>query len=98
DAGGRGFTLLLDAFLHVVDGRPLPEPEEGATPPAVAAHQRGEEVSSLRYEVMYLLEAADATIPAFKNTWSAIGDSIVVVGGDGMWKCPLHANDNRATL
>ena len=26
DAGGAGFLLLLDAALHVVDGRPLPEP------------------------------------------------------------------------
>ena len=25
DGGGAGFVLLLDAFLHVVDGRPLPE-------------------------------------------------------------------------
>ena len=27
DAGGAGFLLLLDALLHVVDGRPVPEPE-----------------------------------------------------------------------
>src|SRR5437870_7662917 len=32
DAGGKGLTLLLDAFLEVVDGRPIPEPELGATP------------------------------------------------------------------
>ena len=38
DAGGRGFALLLDAFLAVVDGRPLPEPEIVSTPPAVEAH------------------------------------------------------------
>jgi uncharacterized protein len=98
DAGGRGFTLLLDAFLHVVDGRPLPEPEVFATPPAVAAHQRGEDTSSLRYEVMYLLEAEDTTIPALKQSWSAIGDSIVVVGGEGMWNCHVHTNDIGAAI
>ena len=27
DAGGKGFTLLLDALLEVVDGRPIPEPD-----------------------------------------------------------------------
>ena len=27
DAGGKGLTLLLDALLEVVDGRPIPEPE-----------------------------------------------------------------------
>jgi len=93
DAGGRGFTLLLDAFLNVVDGRPLPEPEVVTTPAAVEAHQRGEDVASLRYEVMYLLDADDATIPAFKDSWDAIGDSIVVVGGEGLWNCHVHTND-----
>jgi fatty acid kinase len=98
DAGGRGFALMLDAFLNVVDGRPLPEPEIVATPPAVEAHMHGGDVSSLRYEVMYLLEADDSTIPAFKDTWAAIGDSIVVVGGDGMWNCHVHTNEVGAAI
>jgi DAK2 domain fusion protein YloV len=93
DAGGQGFALMIDAFLAVVDGRPLPEPEVVATPPAVEAHMHGGEASSLRYEVMYLLEAEDSTIPAFKDTWASLGDSIVVVGGDGMWNCHVHTND-----
>ena len=93
DAGGQGFALMLDAFLAVVDGRPLPEPEVVATPPSVEAHLQGDDASSLRYEVMYLLEAKDATIPAFKDTWASLGDSIVVVGGDGMWNCHVHTND-----
>jgi len=98
DAGGRGFTLLLDAFLHVVDGRPLPEPEIVTTPAAVAAHRRGEDVVGMRYEVMYLLDATDETIPAFKEAWDAIGDSIVVVGGDGIWNCHVHTNDVGAAV
>ncbi len=98
DAGGRGFTLLVDAFLHVVDGRPLPEPEIVATPAAVAAHQRGEDIHSLRYEVMFLLDAPDTTIPGFKDSWGAIGDSIVVVGGDGIWNCHVHTNDVGAAI
>ena len=93
DAGGLGFTLLLDAFLHVVDGRPVPEPEVVRTPAVVAAHQEGSDLASLRYEVMYLLEAEEATIPSFKETWGALGDSIVVVGGDGLWNCHVHTND-----
>lgn len=94
DAGGHGFTLLLDAMLHVVAGRPVPEPQTVAAPAAVAAHLGGEDdVSSLRYEVMYLLEADDATVPGMKESWASIGDSIVVVGGDGMWNCHVHTND-----
>ncbi|HEY5075929.1 MAG TPA: hypothetical protein VIJ48_00360, partial [Acidimicrobiia bacterium] len=93
DAGGKGFTLLLAAFLEVVSGRAIPEPEVVTTPASVAAHLAGEELSSLRYEVMYLLDAPDDTLPAFRNAWSAIGDSIVVVGGDGLWNCHIHTND-----
>jgi DAK2 domain fusion protein YloV len=98
DAGGRGFALMIDAFLAVVDGRPLPEPEVVTTPPAVEAHMHGDDASSLRYEVMYLLEAKDSTIPAFKDTWASLGDSIVVVGGDGMWNCHVHTNDVGAAI
>jgi DAK2 domain fusion protein YloV len=98
DAGGRGFELLLDAFLHVVTGRSIPEPEVVATPPAVEAHLHGDDVSSLRYEVMYLLHAGDDTIPAFKETWGALGDSIVIVGGDGIWNCHVHTNDIGAAI
>src|SRR5581483_3303218 len=98
DAGGRGFALLLDAFLHVVDGRPVPEPEVVATPAAVEAHHRGDDASALRYEVMFLLDAADDTVPALKETWSGIGDSIVVTGGDGLWSCHVHTNDIGAAI
>jgi DAK2 domain fusion protein YloV len=93
DAGGRGFTLLLDALLEVVDGRPIPEPQLVTTPAAVEAHLHGDDVSGLRYEVMYLLDAHDETIPAFKDAWASLGDSIVVVGGDGLWNCHVHTDD-----
>jgi DAK2 domain fusion protein YloV len=93
DAGGKGFTLLLDALLEVVDGRPIPEPQLVATPHIVAAHLRGDDVAGMRYEVMYLLDADDDMMPAFKQAWDAIGDSIVVVGGDGLWNCHVHTND-----
>jgi uncharacterized protein len=98
DAGGKGLTLLIDAFLEVVDGRPIPEPELVATPAAVAAHLAGDDVSGLRYEVMYLLDAKDETMPAFRESWASIGDSIVVVGGDGIWNCHVHTNDIGAAV
>ncbi len=98
DAGGKGFTLLLDALLEVVAGRPIPAPQLGAMPEVVAAHIRGDNVAGLRYEVMYLLDAGDETIPAFKEAWAAIGDSIVVVGGDGIYNCHIHTNDIGAAV
>ncbi|MEP6893360.1 MAG: DAK2 domain-containing protein, partial [Gaiellaceae bacterium] len=93
DAGGKGFTLLLAALLEVVSGRAIPEPDIVTAPAIVTKHLAGDDLSSLRYEVMYLLEATDDTMPAFRNTWSTIGDSIVIVGGDGLWNCHIHTND-----
>ncbi len=110
DAGGAGYMLLLDAALHVVDGEPLPPPGEGHEAAgltdeqfhAVAHRPSGVEgsldVSEQRYEVMYFLDLADARIEDFKQGWGEIGDSIVVVGGDGLWNCHVHTNDIGAAI
>ncbi|WP_421120437.1 DAK2 domain-containing protein [Aquihabitans daechungensis] len=104
DAGGTGLMLLIDAFLFVVDGREVPA---ASVTEAVAdaghvdelqvlahgdeGHERG--LADLRYEVMYILEAPDEAIGAFKDVWAGIGDSIVVVGGDGLFNCHIHTDD-----
>jgi DAK2 domain fusion protein YloV len=106
DAGGAGFLLLLDSAIHVVDGEPMPEPDESAGPSvdqleAVAKrhHDDGSvDVSELRYEVMFLLDLDDAQAGAFKSAWGSIGDSIVVVGGEGLYNCHIHTNDIGAAI
>jgi len=93
DAGGAGFLLLLHGILRVLDGRELPKPENAEGVPSVAVDTTEEVgVSENRYEVMYLLNAPDEDIDGFKNVWSSIGDSIVVVGGDGLWNCHIHTD------
>ena len=96
----------------MLDGRPLPEPSGVAAPDLSAlnghlsssdatgdgdAHD-GISVSDLRYEVMYMLHAPDDSIEGFKDVWAGIGDSIVVVGGDGLWNCHIHTNDVGAAI
>ncbi len=95
DAGGQGLLLLLDALAHVVEGRPLPEPPEVAAPVLDDPHhiKGASDVADLRYEVMFLLDADDDRIDAFKERWGEIGGSIVVVGGDGKWNCHIHTDD-----
>ena len=93
DAGGAGFLLLLHAILHVLDGRALPEAENSTEiASATIGEQQHDEISELRYEVMYLLNAPDEAIEGFKNVWAGLGDSIVVVGGDGLWNCHIHTD------
>ena len=104
DAGAAGYCLLLDVLLHVAAGRPVPEPEVIPGPLVAVAVQHDsldaahDSVSDLRYEVMYFLEAPDETVPAFKEVWAGIGDSIVVVGGDGIWNCHIHTDDIGAAI
>jgi DAK2 domain fusion protein YloV len=106
DAGGRGFELLLAACLNVVAERPLPAAEEVHSRIAVDAHAgQGHDagdgngaIADLRYEVMYFLEAPDERIDTFKSEWGGLGDSIVVVGGEGIWNCHVHTDDIGAAI
>ncbi len=105
DAGGAGFLLLMDAALHIVAGDALPEPEVVSGPSAAqldaAAHRvadGGIDVSELRFEVMFFLDLDDSRAGEFKTAWGTIGDSIVVVGGEGLYNCHIHTNDIGAAI
>jgi hypothetical protein len=102
DAGGRGFVVLSDALLEVVTGvrRELPEferlvPEpDSLLDPADVVHGYG----GPSYEVMYLLDAEDGRVPALRERLASLGDSLVVVGGDGLWNVHVHVDDAGAAI
>lgn len=106
DAGGAGFLLFLDAMATAMDGRPLPDPPPVDPSAGVGAavagaddpHGVGDNGDGARYEVMFFLETDDDRIGEFRSAWEAIGDSIVVVGGDGLWNCHIHSNDIGASI
>lgn len=98
DAGGTGFLLFCDALLHVVDGRAMPEPEVPSDDIVPVAVGERPGVADMRYEVMYFLHTTDDRVEAFKDAWMSIGDSIVVVGGDGLYNCHIHTNDIGAAI
>ena len=101
DSGGTGFLLLIDALCHITAQRPLPiAPAVDSINVDVSGHisHEASDVGDLRYEVMYLLDAPDEAIAAFKEVWAGIGDSIVVVGGDGIFNCHIHTDDIGASI
>ena len=106
DAGGAGFLLFLDALATAMDGRPLPDPPPVDPTAGVGAAVAGvddphgvvDDAGGTRYEVMFFLETDDDRISEFRSAWEAIGDSIVVVGGDGLWNCHIHSNDIGASI
>jgi len=102
DAGGRGLCVLLDALVTVVTGEPA---DTDAAPDLLVERDRsglasGREEGSDRYayEVQYLLDAADESVPLLKEALSELGDSVAVVGGDGQWNVHVHVNDVGAAV
>ena len=77
-------------------GNDIQEQVESLTRPGAPGGEAG--IESLRYEVMYFLEAPDEALGAFKAVWAGIGDSIVVVGGEGLWNCHIHTDDIGACI
>ncbi len=100
DAGGRGLCVVLDAAETAVTGRrqvsgklpfgshviPVPLPSGDLTPDGPA------------YEVMFLLDADDDRIPGLRSALAPLGDSLVVVGGDGLWNVHVHVDDVGAAV
>ena len=102
DAGGRGYVVLSDALLEVVTGvhtelpefaRLVPQPDSLADPEHIVHGYGGPS-----YEVMYLLDAPDPVVPGLKDRLAALGDSLVVVGGDGLWNVHVHVDDAGAAI
>ncbi|MCG5214482.1 DAK2 domain-containing protein [Streptosporangium soli] len=50
------------------------------------------------YEVMYLLDAGDAAVARLREDLDGLGDSLVVVGGDGLWNVHVHVDDAGAAI
>lgn len=94
DAGGKGFLLFIDALRYVATGEPIScAVDTGNEGDVDSSNIEHNELSELRYEVMFLLEGDDTAIPGLREAWGHVGDSIVVVGGDGLWNCHIHSDD-----
>ncbi|MET8679462.1 DAK2 domain-containing protein [Streptomyces sp. NPDC004647] len=50
------------------------------------------------YEVIYLLEADDESVAELRRRLDELGDSLVVVGGDGLWNVHVHVDDAGAAV
>ncbi|MDP9865546.1 MULTISPECIES: DAK2 domain-containing protein [Streptosporangium] len=98
DAGGAGLAIILESLAAVVTdsytGRvDIPAPAHRVAP------EVGPEVGEgPGYEVMYLLDADEAAVGALRGELDALGDSLVVVGGDGLWNVHVHVDDAGAAI
>ncbi|MEV8046700.1 DAK2 domain-containing protein [Streptomyces griseoluteus] len=100
DAGGRGLVTVLASLVEAVTGEALPEETyagaAGADVCPEAPEHAGE--GGPAYEVIYLLEADDAAVARLRERLDTLGDSLVVVGGDGLWNVHVHVDDAGAAV
>ncbi len=105
DAGGRGICVILDAAETALTGRrPMVAPstigQHSIPIPHVAGGVPEGDLSpdGPSYEVMYLLDAEDASIPALRERLGSLGDSLVIVGDQGLWNVHVHVDDVGAAI
>ncbi|MET7451827.1 DAK2 domain-containing protein [Streptomyces sp. NPDC005574] len=112
DAGGRGLVAVLAALVEALTGeapralaRGLAREDaetgegagaEGGHDPGVPAGTPGK--GGPAFEVVYLLEADDPAVARLRARLDALGDSLVVVGGDGLWNVHVHVDDAGAAV
>ncbi|QIX26187.1 DAK2 domain-containing protein [Nocardioides sp. JQ2195] len=98
DAGGRGLCVILDAAETALTGRrPIDRPRTSRQIP-VPMPTNDLQPGGPSYEVMYLLDADDEGISGLKETLAGLGDSLVVVGGEGLWNVHVHVDDVGAAI
>ncbi|GGQ96920.1 DAK2 domain-containing protein [Streptomyces althioticus] len=110
DAGGRGLVTVLAALVESLTGEtprgaaargPGPHTRPEQSPTAAAPCADDDAVSrpgGPAFEVIYLLEAEDAAVARLRERLDTLGDSLVVVGGDGLWNVHVHVDDAGAAV
>lgn len=68
--------------------------DTGDDAPGVCARS----ASGPAFEVTYLLDAEDEAVARLRERLDALGDSLVVVGGDGLWNVHVHVDDAGAAV
>ncbi|MEV4332652.1 DAK2 domain-containing protein [Streptomyces sp. NPDC049597] len=99
DAGGRGLLTVLGALVEAVSGEAPAAPVLSSARPALQARAVEPcEGGGPAFEVIYLLEADDEAVARLRTRLDGLGDSLVVVGGDGLWNVHVHVDDAGAAV
>lgn len=111
DAGGAGLVVLLECLERVCSGqrgrsgadatdwrsRRRPDPASVAMGAARRGSLDAEGIPE--FEVMYLLaDSDDDAVEALRARLVELGDSVLVVGGDGEWNVHAHVDDAGAAV
>jgi len=99
DSGGKGLVVILEALVEAITGEHrVSHPDVRLARPVTSVESHSVTYGGPAYEVMFLLDADDRSVPAMKEALAALGDSLVVVGGGGLWNIHVHVDDVGAAI
>ncbi|MFI9205962.1 DAK2 domain-containing protein [Streptomyces sp. NPDC053048] len=109
DAGGQGLVEVLGALAAALAGTtpvpaaaaaPSPRPTRAWRHEGCPADLGGDAATGAApaFEVIYLLDAGDDAVARLRTRLDALGESLVVVGGDGLWNVHVHVDDAGAAV
>ncbi|MFI5699484.1 DAK2 domain-containing protein [Streptomyces xanthochromogenes] len=98
DAGGRGLVTVLGALVQALSGEAPVVRREAPVPVPADDCPAEEDEAGPAFEVIYLLEADDAAVDRLRARLDRLGESLVVVGGDGLWNVHVHVDDAGAAV
>jgi DAK2 domain fusion protein YloV len=97
DAGAAGLCVIFEALAAVASDE---FPQTYHVPRRTASEAASREVTGTSggaaggsYEVMFLLDAHEDAVQKLRAELDLLGDSLVVVGGDGLWNVHVHTDD-----
>ncbi|MFF4350816.1 DAK2 domain-containing protein [Streptomyces sp. NPDC001530] len=90
------FVAPVDVHARVAEAVPGAVDAGGVHPELCA--DGGPDEGGPAFEVIYLLEAEDAAVARLRDRLDSLGDSLVVVGGDGLWNVHVHVDDAGAAV
>ena len=93
DAGGRAIVVVLDALAEVLTGQARPTWQAPVLTKSCDIHAVAAHYSGPAYEVMYVLHADAPAVADVRAQLVSLGDSLAVVGGDGLWNVHVHVDD-----
>jgi DAK2 domain fusion protein YloV len=93
DAGGKGILVLLDVLMATLQDQAPSEPIGPLGPIGQQQGVRAPQASLPGFEVQFLLEATEEGALSLRRALGEIGDSLVVVGGGGLFNVHVHTDE-----
>lgn len=101
DAGGKGLICIFDGMLHALKTNTVLDLAEGdnqAEDQTTAQEYFSTEDITFGYCTEFFIKTQEIDLEGFKSKLINIGDSLVVVGGEGIVKVHIHTNNPGQVL